>query len=247
LDALLHAAVGAASAGDVTQAVNSLAAIAVLDPRYAVTALTDSRLGPVHANVETMLNRMVTVAKLEAEARVAEAAQRSDAIAPAKLEGWDAAPETLVGIARGLLESGGHSNYVRAADLAQAVIDASRWAPANSSVLPTRPAGTVLRAAKPELLAKGGVLSKLGQGWNGFRRAARPRVRSLWKRAPLLILLVSWLALGVAGGVVALLVRKFQPQSWSPSLVNSGFEFWATGFLALVLFGFYMRVRKFRL
>ena len=246
LDGLLNSAIAAASAGDVSQAVNRLAAIVVLDPRYAVAVSFERRLDPIRGQVETLLNRMVSVAKLDAEARVAEAAQRSEAIASRKLAGWDAMPETLVGIASRLLESGGHANYIRAADLAQAVIDASRWAPTNTSVSPARPAGTALPPAEEDPLATGGVLPALRQGWNGFRKAVPRRIRALWLRAPLLILLLSWLALGMVGGVVVLLVRKYQPQSWSPSLVNGGFELWATGFLALVLFGFYVRVRNVR-
>lgn len=246
LDTLLHAAVAAAWAGDVIQALNRLQAIVVLDPRNAAAILSEPRLDAIRANVETMLNRMASTAKLDAEARIAEAAQRSDAMAPRKLVDWDASPETLLGIASRLLESGGHANYIRAADLAQAVIDTSHWAPVNASVSPARPAGIGRPRAEDDPIATRGVLSALRRGWNSFRRAAPPRIRALWLRAPLLILLLSWLALGMAGGVVALLVRKYQPQSWSPSLVNGGFELWATGFLALVLLGFYMRVRNVR-
>jgi hypothetical protein len=246
LDVLLHAAIAAASVGDVIRALNRLQAIVVLDPRNAVSILAEPRLDPIRGDVETMLNRMAYVAKLDAEARIAEAAQRSEAIAPRRLLEWDASPETLVGVASRLLESGGHANYIRAADLAQAVIDASHWAPDYTSVLPAPPAGTERPRAEDDPIATRGVLSALRRGWNSFRKAVPQRITTLWLRAPLLILLLSWLALGMAGGVVALLVRKYQPQSWSPSLVNGGFELWAIGFLALVLLGFYMRVRNVR-
>jgi hypothetical protein len=52
-------------------------------------------------------------------------------------------------------------------------------------------------------------------------------VRLLWRRAPLLVLLLTWLAVGIFGGILF-----------------SGFEFWALGFLALVGFGFYRTIRK---
>jgi hypothetical protein len=246
LDGLLHAAISAASAGDVRQAVDSLAAIVVLDPRNALTVLSERRLDPIRGNVETILDRMVTVAKLDAEARVAEAARRSEAMAPRKLGDWDATAETIVGIANRLLETGGHANYIGAAGLAQVVIDASQWAPAGANISPARPAGIVLAPDEDDPGATRGVFSALGQGWNALRKAAPPRIRALWLRAPLLILLVSWLTLGVAGGVGALLIRKYRPQSWSPSLVNGGFELWGIGFLVIVLFGFYMRVRTVR-
>lgn len=246
LDALLHAAIAAASAGDVTRAVNHLEAIAVLDPRNAVAVLSDARLDPIRGNVETTLDRMASTAKLDAEARVAEAEQHSEAISPRKLPNWDAEPETLLGIASRLLESGGHANYIRAADLAQAVIDDAHWAPASTNVSAASHAGTAVASTEGDPFATKGIPSPFRRRWNDFRKSAKARIAALWLRAPLLILLLSWLALGMAGGLAVLLDRQYQLQSWSPSMVNGGFELWAVGFLAIVLFGFYMRVRSVR-
>jgi hypothetical protein len=58
-------------------------------------------------------------------------------------------------------------------------------------------------------------------------RAAASRVQRLWKRAPLLVLLVAWLALGLTGLL--------------------GGDIWPIGLLALVGLGFYSRVRRVRL
>jgi hypothetical protein len=52
-------------------------------------------------------------------------------------------------------------------------------------------------------------------------------LRTLWRRAPLLVLLMGWLLLGLA----------------APS-VEFGFELWGVGFLALVVFQFYVTTRK---
>lgn len=168
LDALLHVAIAAASVGDVIQAVNRLEAMIVLEPRYAVAVLSEPRLDTIRGDLETMLNRMVSFVKLDAEARLAEAAQRSEAIAPRKVADWDAAPETLAGIAHRLFESGGHANYVRAADLAQAVIDASHWAPANTSVSPARPTGTGRPRAEDDPIANGGSSFRFAPGLEQF-------------------------------------------------------------------------------
>ena len=65
-------------------------------------------------------------------------------------------------------------------------------------------------------------------------------LKNLWRRAPLLLLLLGWLAGGVAGGSLVALLRSDLP----PSTVSWFFEVWALGFLALVGFGFYMRVRN---
>ncbi|MGH9653879.1 MAG: hypothetical protein ACRD6B_10510 [Bryobacteraceae bacterium] len=65
-------------------------------------------------------------------------------------------------------------------------------------------------------------------GWGQVARG----IRKLWLRAPLLVLLLSWLVAGlIAAAVVPL---------------NAVFELWGLGFLALVGLGFYTRVRNIR-
>jgi len=51
----------------------------------------------------------------------------------------------------------------------------------------------------------------------------------------------------VAAGLASLVQRKLWPDAWPSWFVDTGFSVWALGFLALVLFGFYMRVRNVRL
>jgi hypothetical protein len=73
------------------------------------------------------------------------------------------------------------------------------------------------------------------------------RIKQLWRRAPLLVLLIAWLAAGfVAGSVSAILRILWPPETWPEGFVSAGFEVWGLGFLALVGFGFYMRVRNVR-
>jgi hypothetical protein len=66
------------------------------------------------------------------------------------------------------------------------------------------------------------------------------RFKSLWRRAPLLVLLLGWLVAGLFGGAVAALFLNER----AAAAVAVFFEIWALGFLALVGFGFYMRVRN---
>jgi hypothetical protein len=72
------------------------------------------------------------------------------------------------------------------------------------------------------------------------------RIRKLWLRAPLLVLLLAWLAAGFVGGLASAILRIYWPQGWPESLAAAGFEVWGVGFLALVMFGFYARVRDAR-
>jgi hypothetical protein len=55
---------------------------------------------------------------------------------------------------------------------------------------------------------------------------------------------LAWLAAGFSGGCISVALRKYWPQT--ESLVAGGFEVWAVGFLALIAFGFFARVRNIR-
>ena len=71
-------------------------------------------------------------------------------------------------------------------------------------------------------------------------------LKALWVRAPLLILLVSWFTLGLAAMGVAAVLHFFWPGQFPLSIIDSGFAVWGIGLLALIGFGFYMRVRHVR-
>lgn len=74
----------------------------------------------------------------------------------------------------------------------------------------------------------------------GLGSAALHGVRRLWVCAPLLILLLSWLVAGLFAGIAMILFES------SAGPVNTVFDFWGLGFLAIVGFGFYARVRNMR-
>jgi hypothetical protein len=66
------------------------------------------------------------------------------------------------------------------------------------------------------------------------------RTVKLWRRVPLLVLLVGWLVLGLTGSALAMLVR------FDAAKVAAGFEFWGVGFLVLVVIQFIVRMGLFR-
>jgi hypothetical protein len=72
------------------------------------------------------------------------------------------------------------------------------------------------------------------------RRLAWEWIVKLWQRVPLLVLLAGWLALGLVGSGMAMLVRL------TPATVQGGFEFWGVGFLVLVVLQFFVRTGIFR-
>ena len=232
---LLRGAVSAAQAGDVDRALEQLAELITLDPTRAQTLRTEPGLEPIQAQVNHLLSHLETVAGLGAQDRLETAAhtleslklesQRFESVGAKPLAGWDTPPQTLLTMANRLYDAGGYVNYIHAAVLAQVLIDGAGSVPAR--VVRTR------REARP--------------GKPGPRLTSASRLKALWIRAPLLILLVSWFGLGLAGGSVAALLHYFRPAQWPNWFVDAGFEMWGMGLLALVAFGFYVRVRRIRL
>jgi hypothetical protein len=245
LQNLLHTFSSAAAAGDATRAVDALSQIVALDPARADLLRTSPVIEPVRASVDQYLDRHTMLAKLDAQGRLEQASQQAVPSASEKLSGWEMKPATMVTIANRIFDAGGLPNYVRAAELAQVVIDGSRWAPAVISLPPT-----AANLPPVQLLDAGARLRKMvGQaGSEGLPGGQINEIlRRLWLRAPLLIVLLAWLLLGITAGVGSLLWRQWWLETWPASLVAVAFQIWGIGFLALVAFGFYARVRKVRL
>ena len=152
-------------------------------------------------------------------------------------------PQTMVTIANRIFDAGGLPNYVRAAELAQVVIDGSRWAPAVIDDPPALP-----EPAAARFRDAGARLRKMArQAKVEERDGQMPAIlKRLWLRAPLLIVLLVWLLLGITAGLASMLWRRLWPETWPGPLVGFAFQVWGIGFLALVAFGFYARVRKVR-
>lgn len=236
----LQAAVTAAATGDLTRALDQVTLAAGLQPLRAEALRSQPGLEPIRAQVDSLLVQLARVAHLDAEGRLAHAADLVQTAVLKNLPQWDARPETLLALAHRLLDAGGHTNSVRAAEVAQVVIDAAHWAPAAA---PTEISQTS-RPQSQEAEAPSLLRPAFSRSWVLLRSRAPGRIRDLWRRAPLLVLLLGWFLLGFLGGVVSLVVRSFSPESLA--LTGVGFDLWALGFLALVLFGFYMRVRNVR-
>jgi hypothetical protein len=79
--------------------------------------------------------------------------------------------------------------------------------------------------------------------YSGERARSRSeRLRKLWQRAPLLVLLLGWLGIGLIGGALSVMERF----SGAGPISEGAVEIWATGFLMLVLFQFFVTVRNYR-
>lgn len=242
---LLQAVLTAAAAGDVERALAGVSQLAGLEPLRVEAMRSEQGLEPVRVQLDSLLARLGAIAKLDAQSRIAHATQLIDESRSTALQDWDADPHVLLTIANRLLEAGGYVNAVRASQVAQLVADGSRWAPALGTVSMAR----TREVSEPEesWLARGALVGALRESWRGLRGRAPQRVFRLWRRAPLLVLLVTWLAAGTAGGLILRIQQAVRPGLWPEWLTDAGFTIWAIGFLVLVLVGFYLRVRNVRL
>ncbi len=237
--------------GDRTRALANLNEIAAVDPRTIAVLAPEQLLQPIRPEVDHLLNRLTTVAKMDAEGWLTQADEALETPDRAPLPDWQTKPATLLEVAHRLYDAGGYTNYVRSADLAQTIINpaAVAYSPfmeQYAASLATKPADAAIRLENEEILPKKPTLPTAAETFSALRGAAMPRVQVLWRRAPLLVLLLGWLTTGLIAGPTAILLRALWPEIWPASLIDFGFEVWGIGFLALVCFGFYARIRDVR-
>jgi len=220
---LLRLAVSAAQRGDVPGALKQLEDLVKLDPSRANTLRGEPGLERIRTQVDQLLMRLESMAGLDAQALLREAAKALETWGRRPLPGWDMEPQALLTAANRLYDAGGYVNQLYAASLAQVVIQGIRFPIA------------AIRTGTADPALKSAPASKFIH-W----------LKALWVRAPLLIVLVSWFMLGLAAIGVAAMLHYFWPGQFPLSIIDSGFAMWGIGLLALIAFGFYMRVRHVR-
>jgi len=235
LENLLRASVSAASEGKVQQALAKMAEYAALDPRRAQTIASEPGLASIRPEAGQLLSRLAYAAQLDAESRLGQATPLLAAPAPQPPPGQEFSPEIAILIAGRLLEAGGYANCMCSAQLSQMVINQYGFAPTPAPLALVDPKSPPIPSERVSLRLARQWLASIGK-WIG----------KLWLRAPLLVLLLAWLAIGLVGGSVFAILRSYWPQTWIESLLAEGFAVWGIGFLALVGFGFYTRVRNRR-
>jgi hypothetical protein len=163
----------------------------------------------------------VLVAMFNAQVKLSQAEQAVEQSGGRKLPDWETSPQILLQIGHRLYNAGGYGNYIRASAVAD-TIQSAYW---GATLIHDQ---ISLAATRANLVGKDGYPGSLAFPDLSLSKL-RAGLRRLWRRAPLLVLLLGWLAIGICGG---LLFKSF------------GFEFWALGFLALVGFGFYSTIRR---
>lgn len=173
----------------------------------------ESIYAPGHSSVDVLYNHpaqntITLEAKDVAEKSVAKA---SHAIETAgihnQVDPCYPDPRTVIALANQFIATGQLPNYLRATELGRVVVS---WYDRPLPV-PVRPRAKA--------------------------RAAYLTARKLWRRAPLLVLLLGWL---LSGAVMGLFLKVSKLPS---SKASFSFNVWAIGFLALVVFQFVASVR----
>ena len=251
LNDLTHDTTLALMQSDRVRAVANLNEIAAIDPHTLAVLEPEKVLEPIRAEVDHLLTRLTTVAKMDAEGWLAHADDAIETPGHASVRDWQTKPETLLHVAHRLFDSGGYDNYIHSADLAKTILNGwpleySPFAPQYAQTFGPKAAAAADRLEELELQPKRPSLATAHKTWTALRISTSPRLRNLWQRAPLLVLLLSWFGIGVVAAPTAVLLRTLAPESWPASLIDFGFETWGIGFLALVCFGFYARIREIR-
>ncbi len=208
LDSLLQAAGAAVAHHDVPRALAVLADYINRNPEHAAVLPTSPSLLPIQGEVKALLHNMTQDARAGAERLIVAAGLAVDG-ATKHPEGLNGAG--VLALAERFAESGQLVNYLRAAELSEAVIAFYNGTP--PAIALDTSSGTSVRRPLLELAGR----------W--------------WRRVPVLVLLVGWFALGVAGGTIAVLARV------AASTVETGVEVWGVGFLVLVVLQFWISVR----
>jgi hypothetical protein len=192
--------------------------VALANPSSEMIPVLVEQTGGDHAQAHIT----VLVAKFDAQVKLSQAEQTVEQSGGRKLPEWETSPQILLQIGHRLYNAGGYGNYIRASAVAD-TIQSAYW---GATLIHDQIA---LAATRVSPLGKEGALPKSRAFPTFSFSGLSASLRVLWRRAPLLVLLLSWLAVGIFGGI---LFKSFN------------FEFWALGFLALVGFGFYSTIRK---
>jgi hypothetical protein len=246
VEGLIQATVTALREDRPERAVGRFIEAVTTDPSRAEELRSNPEIQAIRNTMDQVLVRLTNVAKMDAETKLTSAERVIEDAGWQKLPHWETAPQALLGIGHRLLEAGGYANYIRAGELAT-TLQSAYWGATTIQPPPVNRPGA-LKKEHTHLGRRGAGWAALGySSWERLRETLPPQFQGLWERAPLLAMLGAWFVLGLSAGLVSVLAKALWPNSWIVSASDFGFEVWALGFLALVGFGFWARVRKPRL
>lgn len=210
----------AAATGDHAATLQHLERSILAHPAYAETVHQDPAFDAVRGDVRDMVGRLNVLARIRAEASIAEAGVAVESARASDVAGRVPHAQAYLDLAQAHFESVSYAGYVMAAQAA---------AMAQQSV-----AGS--KAAPP---APGAAIGSKTL-FRPLTRAARKAARRLWQTLPLLAILLGWLFAGILAGVASQPFQQGPIAEWRQTLL----PIWALGLLSMVLLGFVRSIRR---
>jgi hypothetical protein len=227
---LLHTVASAIVNANLPVAIATLTELVHRTPERMETLAAEPLLSPMRAQVQSLLIRVTSAAKVEAEVRLATATQAVESAKGHSPRPGDWNPREILPVATHLIESGRYPNILLATNMSQAVINYY-----GGVELPS-PTSLVQRRGRDLQ----GPAIVIGQAqWAGAVTAIYGEVTELlkrmWRQTPSLMLLVMWVMLGVIAAIAAGI------ELWSFEL---SMEVWGAGSAGLLGYGTYRKLRE---
>ena len=236
LQGLLRTAIVATVTQDLPSAIGAITKLITLNPeRGAQMVNEEAALTPIRGEIRNLLQHLALGAKAEAERTFAAASQVIETAVPLDAQSLNFDPQYVLVIAQQLIETGQPINFVRAAELGQVII-----AIYQTPVIEINTSGVLKKQPFERQTKVADAFVSLLQNWLQPRRALQ-RMKAVWRRGPLLVLLVGWLCVGLLSGVVYYLFWHHPGQA---PVNQVALEIWSVGFLALVIFQFIAATRR---
>ena len=214
---MAHAAM---ATGDRAATLQHLEQSILAHPAFAEAVQQDPAFDAVRGDVRDMTGRLNVLARIRAEASIAEAGVAVELARASDAAGRVPHAQAYLDLAQAHFESVSYAGYVMAAQAAAT----AQQSVAGSKVTPRDPVAAI---GSKTLLRP-------------FTRGARNAARRLWQTLPLLAILLGWLFAGIFAGIASL---PFQ-QGAIAELRQTLFPIWAMGLLSMVLIGFVRSIRR---
>jgi len=209
---LTRAAVSAVEEQDFVRALEKLRELVAMDPERADGLPSDPALDPIRAELNQLLRELAAAAQAEAEQKLGAAHEALDSDNGKLPEGDKADLRSVLSVAAQLIQTERHANYVRAGELAEVVMVQCGWTPAGVAVWVPSEVQAPVRIPGP---------------WE-----------NLWQKAPLPILLLAWLALGIVAALPFTVIHIGWP------IAGATLSLWGGGLAVFVRW--YRRARRRR-
>jgi hypothetical protein len=213
--------------GDAPAALAALTELVQRSPEHVETLAGESSLSPIRAQVQDLLTRVTSTARLEAEVRLQAATQAVESTSLHGHRTGDWNPKEVLPIAAQLIDSGRHSNILLSTDLSKAVINYYGGLEIESPRASLQQQRFSSQPASPSSQAP----------WTDAIGTVADLVKSVWRASPVLMLFFVWLVLSVMAAVAAG-IELFS--------FNLSLEIWGAGSAGLLGYGTYRRIRVHR-